>query len=217
MDPSTEVRQGSFQQKRFVNPLNPGCCAHVFSVSAVTIAELIFKVSALSARLLFKIAGRFLSFKILHDTAPTSLSSLRLSLNCGAFLCQNELTLESGLCLLAFSFFFFRATPKAHGSSQARGRIQATASSLQHSHSNAGSPTHSVRPGIEPASPWILVGFVSVVPHRELPLLFVISSPPEMGHCVPCPAVQCHHPCSLASDCRGVFSWSPTPPGSPWS
>ena len=33
----------------------------------------------------------------------------------------------------------FRAAPTAHGGSQARGLIRATAASLRHSHSNAGS------------------------------------------------------------------------------
>ena len=33
---------------------------------------------------------------------------------------------------------------------------------------SAGSLTHGVRPGIEPASSWILVGFVSAAPQQEL-------------------------------------------------
>ena len=33
---------------------------------------------------------------------------------------------------------------------------------------NAGSPTHWARPGVKPASSWILVRFVSAVPWREL-------------------------------------------------
>ena len=36
----------------------------------------------------------------------------------------------------------FTATPAAYGGSQARGRIRATAASLHHSHSNAGSEPH---------------------------------------------------------------------------
>ena len=36
-------------------------------------------------------------------------------------------------------------------------------------HSNAGSLTHWVRPGMEPASSWILVGFVTAEPQQELP------------------------------------------------
>ena len=42
-----------------------------------------------------------------------------------------------------FSFFplfgFFRATPMAYGSSQARGRMGAAVASLHHSHCNVGS------------------------------------------------------------------------------
>ena len=89
-----------------------------------------------------------------------------------------------------FFFLFSSAAPMACGGSQARGRIRATASSLHHSHSNAGSepclwstpqlkaildPTHWARPGVEPTSSWILVRFVSVVPWWEL-LIFCFSS-----------------------------------------
>ena len=35
-------------------------------------------------------------------------------------------------------------------------------------HGNAGSLTHWARPGIEPATSWFPVGFVSTVPQREL-------------------------------------------------
>ena len=81
-------------------------------------------------------------------------------------------------------FFFFRAAGTAYGSSQARDWLGATAAGLHHSnarselrlavyttaHGNAGSLTHWVRPGIEPASSWILVRFVSTEPWWELPL-----------------------------------------------
>ena len=72
-----------------------------------------------------------------------------------------------------WSFCLFRATPKAYGGSQARG----PATGQHHSHSNArsepclwptpqlngnaGSLTYWVRPGIEPTSSCILVGFVN--------------------------------------------------------
>ena len=52
------------------------------------------------------------------------------------------------LCVIIFFFFFFffflsfRAAPVACGGSQARGRIGATAASLQHSHSNVRSEPH---------------------------------------------------------------------------
>ena len=64
----------------------------------------------------------------------------------------------------------------AFESSQARDLIQVVAAGLYHSHNNArtamsvtyttahsnvGYLTHWVRPGIEPASSWVLVGFVN--------------------------------------------------------
>ena len=45
-----------------------------------------------------------------------------------------------------FFFFFFRAGTLAYGSSQARGRMGATAAILHHSHSNTGS-----EPRLQPA------------------------------------------------------------------
>ena len=69
---------------------------------------------------------------------------------------------------VCFGFVFvFRAAP--YGGSQAKGQTGAVAASLHHSHSNAGSLTHWARPEIKPTSSWILVGFVSAVPLRELP------------------------------------------------
>ena len=67
-----------------------------------------------------------------------------------------------------FFFFFFRATGEAYGSSHATGQIRAAAAGLHHSHSNARSLNHWARPGIEPASLWILVGFITAEPQREL-------------------------------------------------
>ena len=94
------------------------------------------------------------------------------------------------LLFVDFFFFFFclfRAVPKAHGSSQARGWIGAVAAGLHHSHNNTRSEPPSVTyttahgntcsltpwamPGTEPASSWILVGFVPTEPQQEL--LFV--------------------------------------------
>ena len=51
--------------------------------------------------------------------------------------------------------------------------IEATAASLQHSH--ARSLTHWARSGIEPATSWFLVGFVSATPRWELPDSFNCS------------------------------------------
>ena len=91
------------------------------------------------------------------------------------------------------SFFLgggFRATPLAYGGSQARGWIGATADSLHHSHSNAGiwaasvtyttaqgnvrPLTHWARPGIEPTSSWILVGFINHWARKGTPSLFKV-------------------------------------------
>ena len=85
---------------------------------------------------------------------------------------------------LTFFFFFFRVVPVACGSSQARSQIVAVATGLhpqpqKHqirdasvtcttAHDNAGSVIHYARPGIEPASSWIVVRFISTKPQREL-------------------------------------------------
>ena len=91
-----------------------------------------------------------------------------------------------------FFFVFFRAAPVAHGGSQARGLIRAVAIGLRHSqqqhgiqamsatyttaHGNTRSLTHWARPAIEPSSSWILVGFVTTEPQREL-LTFLFLFP----------------------------------------
>ena len=78
---------------------------------------------------------------------------------------------------LFFFFFFclFRAAPAACGSSQARGQIWAiaTATAMQNltqttAHTNARSLIQWVKPGIEPASSWVLVRFVTSKPQQEL-------------------------------------------------
>ena len=47
-------------------------------------------------------------------------------------------------------------------------RIQATSAIYTTAHDNAGSLTHWARPGIEPASSLLLVGFISTEPWQEL-------------------------------------------------
>ena len=72
-------------------------------------------------------------------------------------------------------FFFvllFRANPTAFGNSQARGRIRAIAAGLRHSHSDARSLTHRVRPGIKLTCSWIPVWFVTSEPQQEHQLFF---------------------------------------------
>ena len=51
-------------------------------------------------------------------------------------------------------------------------QIWAMSTTCTTAHGNAGSLTHWVRLGVEPASSWILVGFASSVPQQELPSPF---------------------------------------------
>ena len=55
--------------------------------------------------------------------------------------------------------------PQQHG-------IQAVSATYTTVHGNTGSLTHWVRPGLEPASSWILVRFVSTEPLWEFPQVF---------------------------------------------
>ena len=82
-------------------------------------------------------------------------------------------------------FWFFRATPTAYGGFQARGRIGGTAACLHHSYGNTESLTPRARPGIEPASSWILVGFVSAVPQWELLAFLICTYKTESLPCTP--------------------------------
>ena len=121
--------------------------------------------------------------------------------------------LREQLSLSLFFFCLFRATPTACGGSQARGRIpgQPTPQPQQHqipaasvtyttAHGNAGSLTHWARPGIKPASSWILVTFVSAAPWRELPDVFFLLFPTHSleGQHGPSATVSLHCP-SLAA------------------
>ena len=97
-----------------------------------------------------------------------------------------------------FYFLLFRAKPVRYGCSKARGLIGAAAFGLHHSHSkcgiwaasvtyttahgNAESLTHWVRSGIEPASSWTLVGFVTTGPQRDLPKNFLNSISQYFSH-----------------------------------
>ena len=51
-------------------------------------------------------------------------------------------------------------------------RIWAASATYTEAHGNTGSLTHWVRPRIEPASSWILVGFVTAEPPQELLVYF---------------------------------------------
>ena len=67
------------------------------------------------------------------------MEATRCLIDCGG---QQTLRLKICFFLVFFLFCFsciFRATLRAHGGSQARGRIGVVATSLRQSHSNAGS------------------------------------------------------------------------------
>ena len=49
-------------------------------------------------------------------------------------------------------------------------QIQAASMTCTTVHSNARSLTHGARPGIEPATSWLLIRFVSAAPQQELPM-----------------------------------------------
>ena len=55
-----------------------------------------------------------------------------------AFHSEENLREQNLFFSFPLSFCLFRATPEAHGGSQAGGRIRATAASLHQSHSNRG-------------------------------------------------------------------------------
>ena len=70
---------------------------------------------------------------------------------------------------VSFLFVCFRAIPVSYGSSQVRAQIRAASATYATACSNAGSLTHWERPGIEPASLWILVMFLTCWATTEAP------------------------------------------------
>ena len=129
-----------------------------------------------------------------------------------------------------FSFFFsflfllywlFRAAHMAYEGSQARGQNQSCscwptpqqrqiwAASVTYTTAlgNSGFLTQWARPGIEPASSWMLVGFISTEPQWELLVLSFWSLPSltcfmdvniHMFFLAfrPCPTIDCSHYCN---------------------
>ena len=79
-------------------------------------------------------------------------------------------TKKSCFCLfVCFVFCLFRAAVAAYGCSQARGLIGATAAGLHHSSQQCQILNPLSKARIEPATSWLLVGFISTVPRREFP------------------------------------------------
>ena len=77
------------------------------------------------------------------------------------WLCDIFICLVCAHAFVLCFFLLFRATGVAYGSSQASGPIRTVAASLHHSNTGSGSLTHWARPGVEPASSWMLVRFVN--------------------------------------------------------
>ena len=99
----------------------------------------------------------------------------------------NQLDLILWFYFIIFGLCLFRAAPSAYGHSQARdqisyscqsapqpwqGRIQAKSATYTRAHSNSSWQGRILNPlseaGIEPATSWFPVGFVSTVPQLEL-------------------------------------------------
>ena len=113
-----------------------------------------------------------------------TLVSVKASGSCQAFLHCEVALFALPYSILYFTFFFFyfflfychfRATHMTYGSSRSRSQIRAatvrlgsqqcqiwaTSVTYTTASGNAESLTHWVRPGVEPASSWILVGFLT--------------------------------------------------------
>ena len=117
---------------------------------------------------------------------------------------------NSNISNFHFFIFIFRSTPAVHGGSEPRGRIRAVGASPRHSHNNARSKPclwpipqlmatmilKPARPRIEPATSWILVGFVMAEPWRELLFqTFKLQSFSLLDwelHCFPTSVVYCN-------------------------
>ena len=99
-----------------------------------------------------------------------------------------------------FLFFFFFFFFLAYGSSQVQGsnpsyscqtmpqqcKSRATSTTYTIVQGNAGSLTHWARLGMKPPSSWILVGFVSAEPQRELPEPVFVKVMGYLFHCKIC-------------------------------
>ena len=126
-----------------------------------------------------------------HDQGLNLCYSCNLRYSCGS--AESLICCTTGeLPKIAFFFFsVFRAVPAAYGSSQARGESElqlpayttvvtvwdlSCICSPHHSSWECRIPDHWARPGIEPTSSWILVGFISAAPQWELPKNILISN-----------------------------------------
>ena len=101
-------------------------------------------------------------------------------------------------------FLLFRVTHAPYGSFQANWswscqptsqpqpqprQLWAPSATYATAHGNAGCLTHWARPGIEPASSWILVGFFTAKPQQELPF-FLSFLCPSLPSSLPFPSLS---------------------------
>ena len=106
-------------------------------------------------------------------------------------------------------------TPQPH-------QIRAAYVTYTTAHSNAGSLTHGARSGIEPATSWILVGFISAEPRWQLQGAEGVSSTyfgwtktptcSTIGMCLKC---CLEHVLRLRSGVRASHLGQPAPPYTP--
>ena len=89
-------------------------------------------------------------------------------------------------------------------------RIRAASATYTTAHSNAGSFTHRVRPGIEPVSPWMLAGFINHGAWMGTPpkhLLTELITTPKLG------SQAFHRTEMLPDECScspaGLHAWPP--------
>ena len=121
--------------------------------------------------------------------------SSRLGIENSSPPCRDTTDLVPQWEILFFSFCFLRPHPRhmeisrleVESESQLLATATATATWIQTAsttyttaHGNTGSWTHWVRPGIEPATSWFLVRFISAAPRWELRFL-ILETPLQCG------------------------------------
>ena len=112
-----------------------------------------------------------------YDLMSLLFTEISLFLNLFLFYTFVFMLLQAMHNKLFFFFFFFWKFP-GYGSNWScshwpllqsqQPQIWASSATYSTAQVNAGSLTHWTRPGIEPVSSWILVGFVATEPQREL-------------------------------------------------
>ena len=161
--------------------------------------RLVFLFASVALWLLFNVLSKSTSGRICYMILPSQAwphSRYSVSFHFSDSFCWS---FTFGTCKLLFSFemsFFFlfafpRATPMAHGGSQARGLIRGVAAGLHHSHSNAGSAEPHLCPtpqltatpdptewgqGLNPQPHGSQLDSLTTEPRWELPEISILSN-----------------------------------------